>query len=243
MNLRSLIRDRESRAFRHSALGWCVVAGTMCATSLVFLAGLLSPEGDFLRLEQLWCCAAAVCVPFTAAFATMRLFAGERRNGTLPSLLASPATEAELVSGKAASAFRLVLLSAACSVLPLFLLRGIAGGLPPPDSAALAGSAVFLFAEDALFTAFGTLCSVAARRPAAAAGGMILSLGALFAGGVSALLFFPDERAAIPLAGPFAWAVEASSGQIPVGPLLAGLSVAACLLFIAIRLLEDERCR
>ncbi|MGI6496660.1 MAG: ABC transporter permease [Kiritimatiellia bacterium] len=266
MSARSAITAREAAVFRHSSMGWCVVAGTLCATALFFHLGLGSAEGHFLRVEQIWCYAAALCTPFTAALATMRLFAGERRDGTLPLLLATPVGERSLVFGKYRAAVHLVWLSLALASFPLFLLHALAAtpsGLPPAealrtlasafarpgegplplDPAALAGAALFLAIHALPFTAFGTLCSVAARRPAAAAGGMLLALGAAGAAGATALLFFPEAKARAAVSGPVSWIAEAALGNFLPGPFLAALAATACMLFLATRLLEDERCR
>lgn len=243
MSIRSVICSREMRVFRHTGSAGAIVAGTMCAVALVLAHELRSTADEFFRVEQLWCFAAALVTPATAAFATMRLFAGERRDGTLSPILAAPVSESSLVAGKFRAAIRIVWLALAASALPIALLAWLSRGALRVDVAALIGSAIFLAVHSALFTALGTLCSVLSRRPAAAACGMLLACGAALAAWVTAELFLPVRRASIPFDGPAAWIADCALGRIPPMPLLAGIVGTLCLLFISVRALEAGRWR
>ncbi len=243
MSIRSAICSRETRVLRHTGAAGCIVAGTMCATSLV-LACLLTTEADeFYSVEQLWCFATAVIVPFTAAFSTMRLFAGERRDGTLATLLAAPVSERDLVKGKFRAALRLVWLSIACGAIPLAILVRLSNGALRLGMAPMIGSCIFLVVHSSLFTALGVLCSTFARRPAAAACSMLLICGSSLAAWFTTELFLPMRRAALPFDGPGAWIADCALGHIPPMPLIVGLVLTSCLIFIATRILEAGRWR
>lgn len=243
MGIRSVISARETRVLRHTGTTGCIVAGTMCATALVLAFLLRSEADDFYRVEQLWCFASAVVAPFSAAFATMRLFAGERRDGTLAPLLAAPVSERDLVKGKFTAALRLVWFSIACSAIPLAVLVRLSNGALRLDAAAMIGSCVFLAVHSSLFTALGVLCSAFARSPAASASSMLLVCGGSLAAWFTTELFLPMRRAALPFDGPGAWIADCAMGHIPPMPLLAGLVATSCLIFIATRILEVGRWR
>ena len=243
MSIRSVIAARETRVLRHTGTTGCVVSGAMCGTALVLASLLRSEADDFYRVEQLWCFASAVVVPFSAAFATMRLFAGERRDGTLPQLLAAPVTERDLVKGKFMAALRLVWLSVACGAIPLVVLTRLSNGALRLDTAAMIGSCIFLAVHSALFTALGVLCSSFARGPVASACTMLLVCGASLAAWFTTELSLPMRRAALPFDGPGAWIADCALGHIPPMPLLAGLVLTSCLIFVATRILEAGRWR
>lgn len=107
---------------------------------------------------------------------TMRSFAGERRAGTLPLLLASGLGNGPLVLGKFAGALGYVL-----ALIVLVLLMPLALGLgstPDYGKLAAASAGVALFA--AALTAIGILCSAWAAQPALAAAAA-LAIGTLLA--------------------------------------------------------------
>jgi ABC-2 type transport system permease protein len=107
---------------------------------------------------------------------TMRSFAGERRAGTLPLLLASGLGNGRLVLGKFAGALGYVL-----ALIVLVLLMPLALGLgSTPDYGKLAAAAAGVALFAAALTAIGILCSAWAAQPALAAAAA-LAIGTLLA--------------------------------------------------------------
>jgi ABC-2 type transport system permease protein len=119
---------------------------------------------------------AAIVLLFFLPLLTMRLFAGERAQGTLTLLLAAPITSAQMVLGKYLGAVAyLLLLIVLISAMPLSLLLG--GSL---DFGQLASGLLGLLLIGALFVAIGLAFSTFTVQPGGAAVGALALLGLLW---------------------------------------------------------------
>lgn len=243
MSARRIIWGRETRALWLTWTAWATLAGFLAASALLLTFTLRAGEGAFWRAEALWAMVAAIGTPVLAALASMRLFAGERQAGTLETLLTAPVSDHDLLVGKYASALGFVWLILAASALPLSLLSHLSTGAVRLNRTALAGSALFLALHAASWTALGTLCSAAARRPTAAAAGTLLSGGGAIGAANLCLLFLPGLRARVPLPPPLLELPDFVSGRLPLASFVIHVALTAGLLFAALRVLEARRWR
>lgn len=175
-------------------------------------------------------------LPVPVAFFTMPLFARDRANRTLETLLTAPVTDAEVVVGKFLAALILSWTALAFCTAGFAIHLHLSEPVPPYAPGAFAG-AVFAAALAALaLTAFGTLVSLLARREAAAAA------ITLIAGLVAAALGIDFLGLALPeKIDPLFSLTCFARGIADSRPIFFLLSLAALILFCAVRLLESRR--
>jgi len=184
-----LIARHEWRRLAVQPFAWSLAALVVALMAWQFLLGLQGFLDLAPRLGGLKDAPGAtdvIAIPLLRGFAnllvllvplvTMRAFAGERRAGTLPLLLASGLGDARIVLGKFGAAWGYLL-----ALLVLVLLMPLSLGLgSTPDygklAAALVGVALFAGA----LTAIGILCSAWVAQPALAAAAA-LAAGTLLA--------------------------------------------------------------
>lgn len=175
-------------------------------------------------------------MPIPIAFFTMPLFARDRANRTLETLLTAPVTDAEVVVGKFIAALVLSWVALACSTAGFALCLHLSEPAPPYAPEAFAGAVFAAALAAAAITAFGTLVSLLARREAAAAATTLiigLVTAALFSDFLG--LTLPEKINPIFSLDCFARGVADSR------PIFFLLSLTALLLFCAVRLLEGRR--
>ena len=165
----------------------------------------------------------------------MGLFARERHNGTLETLLTAPVTDAQTVLAKFSAACLLSLV-ALVLCLPVFhaYLR-FAAPPPPWDARSFAAGCGAVAAATVLWTALGTFFSLLCRHESAAgAATLIAGLGLSLP--VSGTVELPVESALEP------WSLVAfARGVADTRPIFAALSGAAFFLFFSVRVLESRR--
>ena len=226
---------KECRVALRSTATWCVFAACASLVGLFFVFALRDASGGSATLPELFCTPLALASPLPAAFFTMGLFARERHNGTLETLLTAPITDAQTVLAKFAAAC-LLSLAALALCLPVFhaYLRFAA---PPPDFDPLALAAGWgaIAAATALWTAFGTFFSLLCRHESAA-GAATLIVGFGLALPVSGAVPFPFESAVASYS-----LVSFARGVADTRPLFAALSGTLFLLFLSVRTLESRR--
>mgnify|MGYP003586816373 FL=1 len=248
MNAFFALWGREMAAYFRTSIAY--VAGTfflaIAGFSLWILATHLAQgatEGDLVRnlfgSYGYWL-AMLVATPLL----TMRLFAEERRTGTLEALLTAPVTETSTVLAKFAGAYATFLLLWAPTLAYATLLRRCGAHLPPLDWGHVAAGYLGTALVGAFFLAVGLLCSLLTRHQAVAAMTCLAVLGLLLSG--SLLPFYAHTE-------PLRELVRGVSAPLHVQDFAAGivdtrtvvwyLSATVLLLFASIRILEARRLR
>lgn len=186
---------REFRALFVSPLAWVVLAVVQLILGRLFsgqveelarampqLLALNSPWGITELLMPDLLGSAAIVLLLVVPLLTMRLLSEERRNRTLPLLLASPISMTEIVLGKYLGVLLFLLsLVVLLALMPLSLLFG--GGL---DLGLVASGLLGLVLVSASFAAVGVFMSTLTQHPliaAVASFGMLLLFWMLDAGG------------------------------------------------------------
>ena len=226
---------KECRVALRSPATWCVFAACAALVGLFFAFTLRARAGGPWTLPEVFCMPLALAAPLPAAFFTMGLFARERHNGTLESLLTAPITDAQTVLAKFSAACLLSLVSLALC-LPLFRAY-LHVAAPPPewDPLALAVGWCAVAAATVLWTALGTLFSLLCRHESAAgAATLIVAFGVSLP--VSGAIELPFESALAPYS-----IVAFARGVADTRPLFAALSGTLFLLFLSVRVLESRR--
>jgi ABC-2 type transport system permease protein len=175
---------------------------------------------------------------------TMRLFAEERRLGTLEMLLTAPVTETEVVLAKFAGAYSTFLLLWTPTLTYAFLLKCCGAPLPSIDWGLVAAGYSGTALVGAFFLSVGLLCSLLTRHQVVAAMGCLAALGILLSAGLAPFYFH---------GGRFWQMVRFFSAPLHMQDFAAGTidtrtviwyaSSTVLLLFISIRILEARRLR
>jgi len=183
----------------------------------------------------------AVVILFIGPMLTMRLFAEEKRQGTIELLSTSPISDLEIVISKFLAAAGLFLLMILAGLVNVALLWSYAS--TPPEWKPIASGALGLFLFGCCFLAMGTFVSTLTRNQIVAA---ILAF-CLFLGMWT--LGWDND----PTAGPFMQAVmylgvtthldDMIKGVIDLKDIVFYLSVIAFGLFLAHQSVESQRWR
>jgi len=175
---------------------------------------------------------------------TMRLFAEERRMGTLETLLTAPVTETHVVLAKFAGAYATFLLLWVPTLAYAFLLNLCGAHLPPMDWGPVAAGYLGTALVGASFLSVGLLCSLLTRHQVIAAMASLAALGILLLGGLLPFYSHTEEirQASRYFSAPLHM-MDFAAGTLDTRAIVWYLSATLLLLFISIRVLEARRLR
>jgi ABC-2 type transport system permease protein len=184
-----------------------------------------------------------IWLTFLVSVVCMRMFAEERRHGTLETLATVPVTDAQIVLGKYAGGLCFLLLVSAPAVAFVFMLDYFSPGIRGVDVGALLGGALIMVLIVASCTAVGTVISLLTRN-------MIVSFVAISCG-IWCLLLSGDMLSSLPglgMTGGSAWIYsvpgqldEFCRGSIDLRAIAMHVTGMVLLLFVSVRLLESRR--
>ncbi|HPY62559.1 MAG TPA: ABC transporter permease subunit [Kiritimatiellia bacterium] len=239
---------RELAAYFRTGIGYVIgttflaIAGIslwVLATNLAQgpLAGDLA--GNLFGSTGYW-----LAILLVTPLLTMRLFAEERRMGTLPTLLVAPIGETTVVLAKFAAAYTMFIALWLPTLVFAVLLRRCGAHLPPLDWGPVAAGYLGTALVGALFLAIGLLCSLLTRHQAIAAMACLGVLSLLLTGGLLPLHapLAAIRQLAHQLAAPRHMA-DFAVGIVDTRVILWYASATLLLLFTAVRLLEVRRLR
>ena len=239
-----LIGWRELRAALSSTAGYGMLAGFLALSGWSFVELLRRNEGGFVSAQAIWGMAVAPWLPALAAAATMRLFAEERQTGTLETLLTAPVRAQDVVLGKFCAALSLSVAGILLALLQVSALRHLAPRMDGAFSAAgMVSATVLLVLQAAAWTAIGTLASLLAKQQAAAGVLTVLCIGAPYALYAGVLAWMPRMQHSFWQWPPLADVADAATGLFALAPLVLYVSVAWCVLFLCVRLVEARDLR
>jgi ABC-2 type transport system permease protein len=169
---------------------------------------------------------------------TMRLFAEEKRSGTIESLLTAPVTAAGVVAGK----YLAVLTTYTAMWVPTVLYIVILRSTGEVDWPVVGASYLGVFGIGAGYLAIGTLMSAMTRSQLIAVILTTVVLFGLFIFGIGEYIFDPGPlRDTCAHVSVFAQMEEFSKGIVDLRRLVFHLSMAVVPLFITARIVESWR--
>ncbi|HMO50613.1 MAG TPA: ABC transporter permease [Kiritimatiellia bacterium] len=175
---------------------------------------------------------------------TMRLFAEERRMGTLETLLTAPITDTQVVAAKFAGVFSFYTIMWIPTALFLVGLQAYAAESPPLDPGVIAAGYFGMLLSGAMYLAIGLLCSLTtSNQIVAAISCFSLLILVLFAGFVEYLTAHPAARILTDLMAPHRHMMDFARGVVDTRPVIYFVSVTIGCLFTAVRLLESRQWR
>lgn len=173
---------------------------------------------------------------------TMRLFAEERRMGTLENLLTAPISDASVVAAKFAGVFSFYLLIWLPTLLFIAGLQHFSAESPPLDPGAVAGGYFGALLSGAFFLSLGLLCSITtSNQIVAAITCFALMILVFFTGFLEYMSFSRLALTVTDLVSPHRHLAEFSRGIIDTRAVFFYVSGTAFFLFTATRILESRQ--
>ncbi len=236
-----ILLRRELAAVFLSPVAYVTMAVFMSAAVWTFLAAVKAQIGLQAYPETLFLMSILIWLPFLITVICMRLFAEEKRSGTIETLMTTAVGETPVVLAKYTGALLFCWIVATPPFSALYVLAATAPGIEGVDGGAVAGGCAILILISIGCTATGVLVSLLTRNQIVAA---ICCFFAIFA----PFMVQPLMRA-IPLFRPETverFSLEQHvilfiSGTLSLQAAVLYLSVAVLMLFTAIRILEARR--
>ncbi|MBN2302317.1 MAG: ABC transporter permease subunit [Lentisphaerae bacterium] len=234
-------------------LGICFLSPIAYVTMVIYLGlsgwafmqGVERNVGSDEPLQILLLASLFFLLPILVAVITMRLFAEEKKSGTIETLMTAPVTEAEIVLGKYAGAIGFLIIVIAPGVASLFLLALLspAIGITDIDMGALAAVCAILLLVSALFVAVGLVVSLLSKNQIVAAMAGICVNGIILAIGYMESLLPMHAGKFISYMSIENHLLDFGRGSIDTRPVIFYASTTIFMLFTAIRLLGLRRWR
>jgi len=232
---------REMAALFLSPAAYVIAAIFLLAAGGSLLLGVSQNSGRAIPPQALLFEPLCAWLTVLTATVTMRLFADEKKSGTIETLMTAPVTDTEVVVGKYAGALTFVLLCCAPVVACLYLLDFMSPGIRGLDTGAVAGGCVFVFLFSAMSVAVGEVISLTTRNQIVAAITTLFTLWILLLGGWL-LAALPLGLAGIGSDLSLAAHIEAfERGVVDTRAVVLCASITAFSLFACVRLLETRR--
>ncbi len=237
------IWNRELSSCFLSPVAYVTMVLFLMVSGYTFVFGADQNNGTTESVITLLFGAELIWLTFLVSVVCMRMFAEERRHGTLETLATVPVTEAQVVLGKFAGAMSFLLLVSAPATAFVFILDYFCPGVKGVDVGSLLGGILILTLIIGSCTAVGTVVSLLTRS-------MIVSFIAISCS-IWCLLLFGDMLSSIPglrISSSAAWVYsigsqmdEFSRGSLDLRAIVMHISGTAFLLFVSVKLLESRR--
>jgi ABC-2 type transport system permease protein len=173
---------------------------------------------------------------------TMRLFAEERRMGTIETLLTAPVSDAQVVAAKFAGVLTFYVLMWLPTLLFFVGLHYFSAHGLPLNPGVLTAAYLGVLLGGAMFLAIGLLCSLmTANQIVAAITCFALLMLVFFAGFIEFIAPYPRAQMLSELISPHRHLLEFSRGIVDTRAVVFYLTGTAFCLFTATRVLESRQ--
>jgi ABC-2 type transport system permease protein len=253
-NIPVLLR-RELSAYFTSILGYIAVMIFLVVMGFFFVAvvaRMVAADGpsEYTAIQGLfyfsW-----VPVLFVVPALTMRLFAEEKRSGTVEMVMTAPVSDYEIVMAKYLGAVLLYVVMWAITVLYAFILEYFSSGTSRLDFGPMWGGYLCMLLMGQFFISIGLLASSMTKNQIIA---FIISFAAicvyvfgpmLVPGILGGLKLFASDsvQRAVDYFAIFDQILDFSRGMIDLRPVVLYLSGTVLLLFVTTRVVESRKWR
>ncbi len=237
------IWQKELKTYFVSSIAYVTAFVYLGVTAWVFTESVKTHAGRETHLPVLLIMSSLLGLPALATVITMRLFAEERRQGTIEMLMTAPVTEGQVVMGKYAGALTFMVLVLLPTMSFIFVLSALSPGIENIDVGAVIGGALILLLISILAISIGMVVSILTRNQivAAIASFFFICTPFLLERAVLLLPLKTDSLASyISLENHI---VEFSRGIVDTRPMVLYLTSSMLLVFTAVRLLQLRRWR
>jgi ABC-2 type transport system permease protein len=234
---------REFTACFLSPIAYVTMVVFLAMSGGTFFKGVLNNAGADQSLSCLLFGAVVLWMTALVSVVSMRLFAEEKRSGTIETLMTAPVTDAEVVLGKYAGALSFVLIVVVPALANIFVLAALSPAIDVMtiDPGALCAGCLILFLVAAFFTSVGLLVSLTTNSQIVAAMCCFCVLWVLLLMGNIASALPVDTAKLTDFGSPLVHIDSFSRGSIDTRPIVLYLSGTILLLFVSIRVLESRR--
>lgn len=239
------IWKRELSACFLSPVAYVTIVFFLFVSGVTFMMEVIGNEGKCEPLSVMLFAAITVWLTILITVVTMRLFAEEKRTGTIETLMTAPITEEEIVLGKYAGALTFVMIVVAPAIANIFLLARLTPGISIADidAGSVVGGCVIIFLVSALCVSVGLIVSLMTRNQIVSALSCLCAIWAvlLFGHVISTLPGGSDKIAEY--ISPLSHIEDFSRGLLDTRAMVFYVSGTIFVLFAAIRALESRRWR
>ncbi len=238
-----IIWKREFAATFLSPVAYVFMVIFLAMTGALFLQMVQGFAGSFTQpplllfkvLFYFW-------MPILVTVVTMRLFAEEKRSGSIELLMTAPVTDMQVVLGKYFGALTFLFLTTAPAIGYIYILEYLSPGINFIDSGAVIGGSVLLVVLAMFCTAIGLVVSLLTRNQIVAA---ILCFSMVllpFLGELLAILV--PRSVALEMSHYLSFyqnMLDFSRGSIDTRPLIMYISGTVFLLFVSVKIMELQK--
>ncbi len=235
------IFKREFAALFYSPVAYVTAAVFVAATAWTFLQAVKAKVGTDESIVLILVVAILLWLPILVTVVCMRLFAEEKRSGTIEPLMTAPVSEVAVVLGKYASALLFSWIVTAPALASVYWLARVSPGIEAVDHLAVVGGATILALVIACCVAIGLFVSLLTRNQIVAAICCFTAICLPFfvkalAGATPFLMDSVVEYVSLE-----AHVTGFAGGGIELQVVVLYLSVTALMLFASTRVLESRR--
>jgi ABC-2 type transport system permease protein len=235
------IMRRELASLFLSPVAYVTAVVFVAASGWTFLQAVETKVGSDDSVALILVVSVLLWVPILVTVICMRLFAEEKRSGTIESLMTAPVTETVVILGKYVSSLLFAWVVIAPAISGVYVLSYISPGIESVDHGAVAGGCLILGLITACCIAIGLLVSLLTRNQIVAA---ICCFAAIcipfFIKSLAATVPFLSD-AMVEYVSLESHVIGFSSGGISLQVVVFYLSVTVLMLFASIRILESRR--
>ncbi len=235
------IFKREFSSMFLSPVAYVTAVVFVAASAWTFIQAVQVNSGENESLVMIMMISVMIWVPILVTVVCMRLFAEEKRSGTLETLMTVAVSERCVVLGKYFSALLFVWLVLVPAVAVIYWLAYISPGIESVDHYGVAGGAVMFALVTICCVAIGLLVSLLTRNQIVAAICCFAAICTPFflKSLVGTLPVFGDR--VVEYISLETQLLGFSAGSLSLQVVVLYLSVAVLMLFTAVRILESRR--
>jgi len=232
---------REFSSMFLSPVAYVTAVVFVAASAWTFIKAVQINIGEDESLVMLLMVSVMIWVPILVTVVCMRLFAEEKRSGTLETLMTAAVSERCVVMGKYVSALLFVWLVLVPSVAGIYWLAYVSPGIGVVDHYGVVGGCILLGLVTICCVAIGLLVSLLTRN-------QIVAAICCFAA-ICVPFFMKSMVGTIPVFGDSVveyislevQLLAFSTGSLSLQVVVLYLSVAVLMLFTSVRVLESRR--
>lgn len=237
------IWQKELKTYFLSSIAYITAFVYLGVTAWIFTESAQTQAGNETQLPLLLTMSCLLGLPVLATVITMRLFAEERRQGTIEMLMTAPVTEGQVVIGKYAGAITFMALVLLPTMGFIFVLSALSPGIENVDVGAVIGGALMLALISMFAISIGMVVSILTRNQIVAAIASFFFICAPFLLDRAVLMLPLQTDMLASYLSLENHIVEFSRGIVDTRPVVLYLTSSMLLIFTAIRLLQLRRWR
>jgi len=240
-----IIWRREFASCFLSPIAYVTMVVFLVTSGFTFLVGVDRNVGGSEPLGYVLFSAIILWATILIAVISMRLFAEEKRSGTIETLMTAPITETQIVMGKYAGALAFLVIVMAPAFSYIFILEKLSPGITMTDVdvGGILGGALIMFLVSGFFLSMGLLVSLLTRN-------QIVS-GICCISAIWLALLFGWLLGSLPIVSPLlaeyfsatTHIEDFSRGAIDTRTIVLYVTGIFFMLFVSVRVLESRRWR